>query len=360
MDYYEILGIARDASKADVKKAFRKLAHQHHPDKGGDESKFKKINEAYQTLSDDSRRKQYDSFGSGGPQGFDFTGYGNGGGDSGFDVNDIFRQAGFNGGGDMGDIFETFFGGATSRSGARKPRGRDISIDIELSFNEAVFGTDRSVLVNKIATCDDCAGSGAKKGTSLKKCASCGGRGRVQESRRSILGSIVQESICSNCNGSGEIPETKCSACGGAGVLRKAEEAKIRIPAGIDSNEMIRLTGKGEAVPRGIAGELYVKVHIASHPIFHRDGKNLLMELQIKISEALLGTEKTIKTLDGSIVLKIPERVTHGEILRVRERGVPFGDGRRGDLLVKIKQEMPAKISKKMKELIEQLANEGI
>lgn len=365
-NYYEILGVAKDASKADIKKAFRKLAHQYHPDKkGGDEGKFKKINEAYQILSDDDKRSSYDRFGSagpnmgggGGPQGFDFSGFNNG---QGFDFSDLFRQAGAGGAGgaDFSDIFEGIFGGG--RGGRRERRGRDISIDVEIPFKESIFGTERSMLVNKVSVCDTCTGSGAKPGTKKKKCATCEGRGMVRESRRSFVGTFTSEAECTVCHGTGEIPEEQCAVCRGLGVLKKAEEIRVKIPAGISDGEMIRMTGKGEAVPFGAAGDLYIKMHVERNAIFHREGESIVMNLPIKLTEALLGSTRPIQTLDGELTIKIPAGISHGEILRVRGKGVPLHSNHRGDLLVKIAVEMPTKLSRKAEKLIDELKNEGL
>lgn len=352
-DYYEILGVPKNASKDDIKKAFRKLAHKYHPDKsGGDEAKFKEVNEAYQTLSDDTKRQQYDTFGHAGP------GMGGFGGDgAGFDFGDIFsgwQQAG--GAAGFGDIFEDFFGGMASRS----RRGRDISIDLEIPFRESVFGTERKVLITKIGACDSCSGTGAKKGSALKKCVTCGGKGRVRETRRSFIGSFTSERECSECMGRGEKPDTVCAVCSGAGVLRKTEEIKVSIPAGIDHGEMIKLSGQGEAVPQGPAGDLYVKIHVERDRDWRREGPDLVTDMEIKLTDALLGGERKLATLDGEITLKIPEGVSPGEILRVRGRGVPLDKGRRGDLLVKVILKTPARLSKGARQLLERLRDEGL
>lgn len=353
-DYYNILGVEKSASKDDIKKAFRKLAHKYHPDKKtGDESKFKEVNEAYQILSDDKKRAEYDSYGrvfgdmGGGGQGF-------GGFDfSGFD----FSQAGFQDF-DLGDVFSEFFGGGQNR----QRRGRDISIDVQISFAESIFGVERSVLVHKVGTCDTCQGSGAEPGSKTTKCTHCAGNGRVRESRRSFLGTVTSERVCDTCNGSGTIPENKCKNCHGVGVLKKEEEIKVHIPAGINNGEMIRLTGHGEAAPGAQTGDLYIKVHVESHPYIKREGDNLIMDLPIKLSDTLLGAHYPINTLEGSqIDLTVPSGVSHGEILRIKGKGVPSGPGgKRGDLLVRIVISSPQHISKKVKKLAEELRKEGI
>ncbi len=363
MDYYQVLGVEKKASKDEIKKAFHKLAHKFHPDKqSGDEKKFKEVNEAYQVLSDDKKRAEYDTYGR------VFSGAGNGGpsgaganGGFGFDFSDLFRggAGGNTSGPDLEDLFEGFFGGG-GRGQRSVRRGRDISIDIQITFSEAVFGTSRKVLISKVGTCDECKGTGAKKGTSMIKCDRCGGKGRLTESRGSILGSFTTERECEKCLGAGEVPKEVCAVCYGKGVLKKNEEMDIKIPAGIDDGEMIRLNGQGEAIPRGTPGDLYVKVHVERHPVFRRDGADLTMDLNIKLSDALLGANYDIATLDGDIKLKIPQGVSFGEILRVKGRGVPVDKHRRGDLLIRVLIKMPSKISKKSSEMIEQLKKEGL
>ncbi|MBI5140527.1 MAG: molecular chaperone DnaJ [Candidatus Vogelbacteria bacterium] len=354
MDYYQILGVDKKASKDDIKKAFHKLAHKFHPDKkGGDEKKFKEVNEAYQILSDETKRSEYDTYGrvspGGAADGGGFTGdFG------GFDFSDLFRGGGGAAPG-MGDIFEGFFNG-----GRQSRRGRDISIDIQISFTESIFGTERKVLITKVGKCDDCGGSGAKKGTSLTKCSQCGGKGRLVETRRSFMGTFSTEKECGNCGGTGEVAKENCSKCFGKGVLRKNEEIVAQIPAGIEAGEMIRLTGQGEAISRGGAGDLYIKVHVEKHPFWKRAGDDLYMDLKIKLTDAILGTTYDIKTLDGDIKLKIPEGVSSGEILRVRSRGVPIDKTGRGDLMIKIIVPIPAKLSKQAKIAVEKLREEGL
>jgi len=349
-DYYKILGVEKGAAAEDIKKAFRKLAHKHHPDKGGDEAKFKEANEAYQVLSDEKKRAEYDAYGQtfGGNSGFS-------GQDSGFSGFGGFGGQGFEGV-DLNDIFGDFFGGG--RPQAR--RGRDISIDLQLSFSESIFGVTRKVLITKTSRCDTCGGSGAKPGTKTKTCTQCNGQGRVHETKRSFLGTISQVRECTGCSGTGKIPEEKCTLCKGHGVLRKEEEISIKVPAGIQGGEMVRLTGAGEAIQNGTSGDLYVKIHIAPHAIFKREGNNITMDLGVKLTDAILGIEHRIETLDGSITVKIPKGVSSGEILRVREKGVPIDSKRRGDLLIKIDVKTPSKLSRKAEKLVEELREEGI
>ncbi|MCE9644206.1 molecular chaperone DnaJ [Candidatus Parcubacteria bacterium] len=355
-NYYDILGIAKGASKEDIKKAFRKLAHKYHPDKkGGDANKFKEVNEAYSVLSDDKKRAEYDSYGR------VFSGA-NGGGGAGPDMGG-FDFSGFTGGQagfedfNIGDIFGDIFGGGGA---GRVARGRDISIDIELTFAESVFGAERKVLITKTSRCETCTGSGGKPGTEMKTCDSCNGKGRVHETRRSFFGSISTTRTCDSCRGSGKIPKEKCASCHGAGVVRRQEEITISVPPGIDDGEMIRLSGMGEAVAGGVAGDLYVKVHVKRHPFLRKEGANLTTDLNVKLSDALLGADYTVHTLDGDITLKIPENVAFGEILRVRGKGVPVEKNRRGDLLVRINITFPGKLGKKARELLNELRKEGI
>src|SRR3989344_1075284 len=285
-DYYKILGIKRDASEEEIKKAFRKLAHAHHPDKaGGDEAKFKEASEAYAVLYDKQKRAQYDNFGSAGPGaggfgggfdpcgfGFDFSGFGN----AGFDT------------GDLGDILSSIFGGRRVR------RGRDIAVDIELSFHEAIFGAQRKVVINS--------------------------------------------------------------------KFVKQKEVSISVPPGIDDGQMVRLNGQGETLEGGVPGDLYVKVHVRKHPYLRKEGYNLIMDLDIKLTEALLGAEKVIHTLDGEITLKIPTSTKHSSILRVKGRGVPHGVGAkgRGDLYIRISVQIPEKLSKEAHKVVEELKKLGL
>lgn len=358
-NYYETLGVDKKATKDDIKKAFRKLAHQFHPDKtGGDSTRFKEASEAYTVLSDDKKRAEYDTYGrtfsdagfnTGAPSGF--------GGFEGFD----FSQMGAEGfeGFDLGDIFGQFFGGGRSSS-ARQKRGSDISIDVEISFSEGVFGVERKVIINKTSACSTCRGSGAESGSSLKTCSVCNGKGKVKETRSSLLGTFSTVRPCHVCNGTGKVPEVKCHTCHGQGVEKRQEEILIHVPAGINDSEMIRLTSFGEAVAGGTAGDLYVKVHVKKHNMFRKEGTDIVMDLNIKLSTALLGAEYNIQTLDGDIKLKIPAGVGLGETLRVKGKGVPYDRNRRGDLMVKIHIQMPNKLSRDAIRLIEDLKKEGI
>lgn len=370
-NYYDILGIDKKASKDEIKKAFRTLAHKYHPDKkGGSADKFKEINEAYTVLSDDQKRAQYDMYGQtfagantgqgGGFQGNwgDFGGFSSKGGSWDFSGFANGAQGGFSAEGfDLGDIFGEFFGGG------RRPkakRGRDISIDVELAFEEAVFGIERIFLLNKVSVCHVCAGSGAKSGTETIECKTCNGKGKIREMKRSIFGSIEMSRICEVCAGAGKVPKEKCLFCDGLGVLKKEEEIKVKVPAGIDNGEMIRLSGAGEAVKGGTPGDLYVKVHVKRHKTFRKEGNDLVMNLDVKLSDALLGAKYDIQTLDGLSSLNIPEGVNTGDILQIKGKGVPSSGHGRGDILVHIKVALPKKLSKSARDTVQKLKEEGI
>lgn len=342
-DYYDILGVSKNASKEEIKKAYRRLAHQFHPDKkGGDERKFKEVNEAYQVLSSDEKRAQYDRFGRMGADA--------GGHHGGWDFGNFqgFEDV------DMGDIFESFFG-----RGAGPKRGRDISIDIEIPFADAAFGSERRVLIRKRAACDTCEGTGREKGSVEISCPQCRGAGTIRDTKRSFFGTFTQVVECSACFGKGKIPEKKCLACHGEEVMVKSEEIRILIPPGIENGEVVRIPGKGEAARGGEMGDLYAKVRVLPHPVFRRSRQDLLMKLEVPLSEALLGGTETVEMLDGSIKIKVPQGVSDGEVLKVKGRGIPREDNSRGDLLIEVKIRLPKKITPAVKALVEQLRKEG-
>ncbi len=363
-NYYEILGIPKSASKDEIKKAFRKLAHKYHPDKkDGNEEKFKEVNEAYGVLSDDKKRAEFDTYGR-------VFSEGGGNGASGFNAQDFggFDFSNFNGGNaqgfegfqdfDLGDIFGEFFGGGGRRE--QTPRGRDISIDLELSFEESVFGVERKVLLTKTSICDHCKGSGGEPGTEMKTCPTCNGKGKIHETRRSLLGNFSTVTTCPTCHGKGKVPKEQCRVCRGAGVTSKQEEITIKVPPAINDGEMIRMTGQGEAVADGITGDLYVKIHVKKHPLYSKDGPNLITDLNIKLTTALLGGEYVLSTLDGNITVKIPEGVTHGEVLRIKGKGVPIDKSKRGDILIRLHVQIPKRLSREEKKLVEELKKEGL
>lgn len=354
-DYYNILGLEKGAPKDEVKKAFRKLAAKYHPDKKtGDEAKYKEITEAYAVLGDDKRKAEYDAYGH------SFSGAGGAGqGFGGFSWGDF--QQGFGGQQfefDINDIFQNFgFGGASQR---RTQRGSDISIEINLSFTEAIFGVKRTVLVTKNSVCSHCMGTGAEKGTEMIPCTACAGKGRIHENRQSILGTFSTVRECDVCKGTGKVPKTKCRHCAGQGIVRSQEEITFTVPSGIQNGEVIRLSGKGEAMQGGQPGDLYVKVHVEPHATITRDGTSLYTKLPVKLTDALLGSEYRVSTLDGEVTISIPAGITHGELLRIKDKGVPIDTTRRGDFMVRVQIETPKNLSKTAKKLIEQLRQEGI
>lgn len=352
-NYYETLGVEKAATKDEIKKAFRKLAAEYHPDKKtGDEAKFKEISEAYAVLSDDKKRSEYDAYGNA------YNGAGGGQGFGGFNWGDFQQAAGGQGFEfDLGDMFGEMFGAGRQ---SRSARGRDISIDIELSFEEAIFGTTRKVLITKNSTCDTCGGNGAKVGSEMKSCETCNGQGRVREVRQTFMGQVQTVRECTVCNGRGQVPKERCTTCAGIGIARKQEEIEVKIPAGIENGEMIRMTARGEAIPSGTAGDLYIKIHVKKHNQIRREGSTLYTDLRIKLSDALLGTSYKVATLDGGVEIKIPAGIKHGELLRIKSKGVPTQGSSRGDFMVKVHIDLPQKLSRKARKLVEELKEEGI
>ncbi len=350
-DYYQVLGVEKGASKDEIKKAFYKLAHQYHPDKKtGDEAKFKEVNEAYQVLSDDEKRSRYDQFGSADAN----AGFSGAGGFGGFDFSG-FQQGGF----DMGDIFGDIFGGGRRQ---RTPQGRDIQIDIQMSFAESVYGVTKTTKLRKHATCLTCSGTGAKPGTKSKTCHACGGKGKTVHLQQTILGAIQSQVICRECDGTGKIPEEKCKDCVGEGVVKREEEIVIPIPAGVRDGETLRMSGRGESVPHGVPGDLYITVHVQSHKIWRREGDDLVADLPIRLTEAVLGAQKELQSVKGEMLtIDVPERTAPGTILRMREKGIPGikRGGKSGDVLIKVAFAIPGKPSKKAKELLKDLEHEG-
>lgn len=348
-DYYEVLGVDRNVDDRTLKRAFRKLAQQYHPDvnKNPDaESNFKEINEAYQVLSDPQKRAAYDRFGH--------AGLGGAGGFSDF-------GAGF---GDLGSIFEEFFtgfGGAT-RGGRRAPRrGADLRVDISLSFEDAAFGAERELDVPRLEACDRCNGSGAEPGTTPERCPTCGGSGEVQRRQQSpLFGTIVTASTCPTCNGEGEVVSSPCAQCHGRKRVQQTRKIKVNIPAGVDDGTRIRLAGEGEAgALGGPRGNLYVVVNVEPHPIFLRNEFDLHMELPVNVAQAALGATVSIPTLDGEMEeLDIPAGTQTGKSFRKRGLGIPrLQRSGRGDLIVTVRVVTPTELSHEQEELFRQLAD---
>lgn len=368
-DYYEILGVPRNASPDEIKRAYRRLAQQHHPDKGGDEKKFKEVNEAYQVLSDPEKRSQYDQFGA------TFEQARAGGGFSGFngfrdfssfaDAFDFFGQGrrGREGGfefGDLGDIFGEVFGGAAAPSKRRRKRGKDISVETEITLEEAAKGLEKEFELYKSVVCPKCGGSGAELGSGLKECPRCKGRGRIEETKRAAFFSFSQIVTCLECQGLGKKPEKTCGHCGGDGRVKEYKTISVKIPPGIEDGQVISLRGQGEAETKGGApGDLYLTVHIRPHELFKRERSNLLYDLEIDFTRAALGDKIEIPTLFETIFLKIPEGIESGAVIKVKGKGMShlYGKGS-GDLMVRIKIKTPKKLSRKARQLLEELQKE--
>mgnify|MGYP002560205435 CR=1 FL=1 len=350
-DYYDVLGVDKSADATAIKKAYRKLAMKYHPDKNpGDkeaEEKFKEINEAYEVLSDETKRRNYDQFGHEGVNGQGFGGAGGFGGQGFGGFDDIF-----------GDIFGDMFGGGFSggsRQRRRGPeRGADIKQRVNISFEEAAFGKKVQVKINRSEECDQCHGSGAKPGTSKKTCPTCHGSGQVQSVQRTPFGNIASTRTCSTCNGEGEVIDSPCSKCHGKGSIRKTKTIEVDIPAGIDNGQMIKLGGQGELGTRGgPRGDLYIEVNVQSHPLFTRDGYDVYLEMPITFAQATLGDKIQVPTLDGKVEYEVPEGTQTGTVFRLREKGIPkLRSNSRGDQYVKVIIDTPKKLNDEQKELL--------
>lgn len=368
-DYYNILGVTKSATKDEIKKAFREKAHLYHPDKqGGDEKKFKEINEAYQVLGNDEKRRQFDQFGAT----FDQQG-GFGGG---MNWEDFMRQARQGGGsysnvdfdmGDLGDILGDLFGGGFGFSSGRsrtknRTRGRDLEISLPLEFKEAVFGAEKTVEINKLDTCPHCQGNGAEPGTKISDCKTCAGKGQVQRLQRTILGHIQTVTDCPDCHGDGKAYEKACSECQGQGRVRQAKKIQVKVPAGVDNGMTIKMTGEGEAGLKGAKpGDLYLNLKVSVSPEFIRQGDNIISKAVISFSQAALGDKVPVKTIDGEVDLKIPAGIQSGKVLILKGKGVPrFQRFGRGDHLVEIIVMTPEKLNKEQKKLLEELRDQGI
>lgn len=360
-DYYDLLGVSKTASADEIKIAFRKKAHEYHPDKGGDAEKFKEINEAYQVLGNAEKRGRYDQFGSaafngGAAGGGAYGGYGQGFG--GFQGGQGFGNMDFE---DLGDIFGGFgdifgFGGGRQTS-KKQSRGRDMEMALSLTFLEAVFGLEREISFSKNTTCSRCHGIGAEPDTKIETCKTCGGSGRVSRVQRTILGNIQTQATCSTCNGEGKIFSQKCAQCNGSGVHREAVKITVRIPAGINDGESIRLSGQGEAGEKGApAGDLYLRIKLQAHKKFTRDGYDVRSEEKISIKQAILGDKIEVETVHGMVKLKIPEGTQSGTIFKLKEKGISKLHNRGiGDQYIKITVKIPSGVNKKQKQLLDEL-----
>lgn len=358
-DFYQILGVDKNASQEEIKKAYYKLAHKYHPDKGtGDEAKFKEINEAYQILSDKSKRAQYDKFGYvfDGADQTQRTGdfqwaWSNWSGTNDFDFEDL------------GNIFRDAFGFETSRKKRNIRHGRDIEIDLEIPLESVLYGREEELVLHKFIFCTRCQGNGAEAGSKIKECFSCRGTGEVQQIKQTFFGSFTTIVICPECKGEGKYPEKPCNVCHGDGRIKGEERIKIFIPAGVDTNQIIRVESRGDAGKKGgKAGDLYIRILIKKHPIFERKGDDLYTSVPISISQAVLGGEVEIPSLERTkIFLKIPAGSETGKILKISGKGIThFSNQNRGDLYVRLIIRIPKKITKKQKELLEELQRQGL
>lgn len=344
-DYYEILGVSKDATKQEIRKAYRSLSKKYHPDlnkEDGAEEKFKEITEAFEVLSDDSKRAQYDQFGHDGPGAF-----GGGGG------------GGFGGGFGFEDIFSTFFGGGRTQDPNAPRQGNDMQYTMTLDFLEAVFGKVTELQLEKEEECGTCHGNGAKPGTSVKTCTTCGGSGQQTVTRNTPLGQMVQQTTCTTCHGTGKIIPEKCPTCHGSGRVKKPSKIKVTIPAGVDDGQRLRVPGKGEAgINGGPPGDLYIVFHVRPHEHFVRDGDDIYYELNITFPQAALGDEIEVPTVDGHVKLKIPAGTQSGEKFRLRGKGVKNVQGfGTGNQYVIVNVVTPKKMSEKQKELLREFAS---
>ena len=350
-DYYEVLGVSRSASKDEIKRAFRQLARQYHPDVSDApdaEERFKEINEAYRVLSDDDKRAAYDRFGHAAVNGGMPGGFGGfSGGFPGFD-----------------EIFEEFFGGfgmGTRRRRSGPVQGRDLRYDLTIDFEQAVFGAEVDIEVKRRDTCDVCHGSGAKPGTSPRTCRECNGTGQVRQVRQTFLGSMVNITECPRCHGRGEVIDSPCEQCGGSGIMNKARRLTVSIPPGVDDGTQIRLSGEGEPGQRnGPPGDLYVVLHVTPHEFFKRRNSDIILEVSINVAQAALGDTIRVPTVDGEEEVAVPPGTQSGKVLRLRGKGVPKlrRDGStsgRGDQLLVITVDIPTRLTKEQRELFEAL-----
>jgi molecular chaperone DnaJ len=357
-DYYEVLGVGKDASADEIKKAFRRLAVQHHPDKeGGDETKFKEVNEAYEVLKDPSKRQRYDQFGHAGVGGASngggnpFAGFGGQGQNVHFDFGDL----------GLGDLFENFFGGGgPSRGQQRQARGRDVETRVDISFEQAVFGTEVNLDLTLEDTCEHCKGTTAEPGYEFKTCDRCKGSGQIVSVTQTIFGNIQQASICPTCKGKGKIPEKICTVCRGKGTQAKRQDVKLKIPAGVDDGATIRLREHGEAVANGPKGDLYVNIRVKPHKKFTREGDIILSDEHVSMVDAALGVEIDVETVDGLIKMKVPAGTQSGSDFKLSGHGVPYLRSEvRGPHIITVVVDTPTKLSKSQRELLEQFKTDN-
>jgi len=349
-DYYEVLGVGKSASADEIKKAFRRAAIEHHPDRGGDETKFKEVNEAYEVLKDNEKRKRYDQFGhagvGGAAGGNPYGSYGQG-----QNINFDFGDMG------LGDIFSSFFGGGGGRS-QQQSRGRDVEAGVEISFKDAIFGTEAKISLNIEDNCEHCKGKTVEPGYELKTCSECQGAGQVTHVMKTVFGNIQQAVTCPKCSGRGKIPEKVCTVCRGKGTKSKKQTVALKIPAGIDDGAVIRLREHGEAIANGPKGDLYVNIRVKPHKKFTREGDLILSEEHVGMVDATLGTEVEVETVDGPVVMKVPAGTQSGTDFKLSNHGVPHIKGNnRGAHIVTIIVDTPTKLSKKQQDLLKQFAN---
>jgi molecular chaperone DnaJ len=342
-DYYEVLGIPRDASNEDIKRAFRKLAFQYHPDRNRDDGaaeRFKEINEAYEILSNDDKRAAYDRFGHSGTEGFFGRGF------EGFDF------------GGFGDIFEAFFGGTRTATRQAPRRGSDLHYKITVSFEEAALGCEKEIEIARTEVCATCQGTRARPGSKPERCLGCDGTGQIRRVQRSIFGQFINTAVCGQCHGEGTLIKEPCPDCKGSGYQKRKRHISVRVPAGVDDENVIRLSGEGDAGSRGASpGNLYVAISVKEHRFFSREGDNVLYELPVNFTQAALGIEVDVPTLYGDSKLKIPAGSQTGRVFRLKDRGIPHlhGNGR-GDQMVVLRVVTPESLTKEQRKLFEELA----
>ncbi len=349
-DYYEVLGLSKGASDADIKKAFKKMARQYHPDLNRDKpqeaaEKFKEVNEAYQVLSDPQKKATYDNFGHAAFDGAN----GGAGGASGFSGFGGFSASGFD------DIMDAFFGGGVRRRGPKGPEpGNDLRYNLEITFEEAAFGKDVELKIPRTENCDACSGTGAAAGTKPETCPDCHGTGQMQQAQRTLFGNVMTSRPCSRCTGTGQIVKNPCKKCNGSGHKRVDRKIKVNIPAGIDEGQRVRISGGGEAGTRGgPSGDLYVYIYVKNHKLFKRSGADVISEVPISFVQATLGDTIEVPTIDGKAELKIPAGIQSGTVLRMRGKGIPHLRGAgRGDQHMRIKVLTPQKLTSKQKDAL--------